>query len=180
MKFCILVILFSFINCTVPDLHCHFTCKSCSVSFDSKACTACHHSANLVDGKCACPAGLGMTKDGECELCHSTCEECLLADRPFHCTSCKDPSAVITPVFFACIMIFPPPPECDSFGGTSGQCVCQTGYAFDEIGMCKKCPHKNCNKCGEHGHPIATSYGEICQCDTGYSYNSKDDTCIEE
>lgn len=162
------------------DPICHYSCRRCSEHHNYKACTVCSSMADLVDGRCICPPGYGMTSEGICEPCHPSCSECALSNRPFHCHSCRDPSATLERALFPCIRIFPPPPECDYYEREVGKCQCPEGYALGRYGTCVECDgtEEECMDCPRHSHVVKSMYGNRCECNDGYYYNDEEMACL--
>ena len=179
MKLILFITFIAFNLCKSTGTFCHYSCKSCSTNFNSSACIGCSPSANLINGKCVCPHGLGMTVEGNCEPCHPSCDECALANRPLHCHTCKDSTTEFTTVLFPCPRIFPGPPECQYFERKIGQCKCKSGFGIGRNGMCKKCPNDDCFECSKNSHLVDGFYGRFCECDNGYHYEQEVNGCLK-
>ena len=151
---------------------CHFTCSKCSSPHDPTACLACDCSAKLVNGRCICPQGQGMTAKGKCKPCYNSCRTCSLANNKDFCTSCKDTLATVVKVPKVCTLCFPPPPECDNFTSLAGRCDCPAGYAYDAKGMCQPCAltclncsaPANASKCTACKPGAFLNASGVCEC----------------
>eukprot|EP00826_Nyctotherus_ovalis_P053104 TRINITY_DN6848_c0_g1_i14.p2 TRINITY_DN6848_c0_g1~~TRINITY_DN6848_c0_g1_i14.p2 ORF type:complete len:179 (-),score=14.37 TRINITY_DN6848_c0_g1_i14:205-741(-) len=176
MRIFLFSLLTVFALCQNRPSHCHFTCATCSKDNDSKACTSCSRSARLRQGRCRCPRGLGMTNDGECAPCHPSCRTCALTERHTHCHSCKDPRATLTEALIPCIMIYPPPPECDHYERQVGACICPNGSAPAENGLCED--ERPQGKCFANAHMVETPNGKHCECNDGYYFDHNKPGCV--